>query len=113
MSIIIFSVKFWTVLWAVSHWLDNHLIDAINPGWFFSVEDAFTQNNFVVKMVINFVVAGMFVVIPLFWSGLLTWAVHRVGNNLTSLSKESGGTLSSAGSSGGKIATGGVKKGIK
>ena len=113
MSIIIFSVKFWTVLWAVSHWLDNHLIDAINPGWFFSVEDAFTQNNFVVKMVINFVVAGLFVVIPLFWSGLLTWAGHRVGNNLTSLSKESGGTLSSAGSSGGKAVTTGVKKGIK
>ena len=114
MSIIIFSVKFWTVLWAVSHWLDNHLIDAINPGWFFSVEDAFTQNNFVVKMVINFVVAGMFVVIPLFWSGLLTWAGHRVGDAMSKSVDNMGKGSESAGSKGGGLAaSAAVKAGRK
>ena len=92
--------------------LTHHLIDAINPGWFFSVEDAFTQNNFVVKMVINFVVAGLFVVIPLFWSGLLGWAGHRVGNEMNNAANEMRGSAKSAGSKGGSAAGGAVKSTI-
>jgi hypothetical protein len=81
MSIIVFSVKFWTVLWAVAHWLDNHLLAAIQPAWF-QLQDAASQNNLVVTMVVDFVVAGLFVVLPLFWSGVLGWAGYRVGSEM-------------------------------
>jgi type IV secretory system conjugative DNA transfer VirD4/TraG family protein len=82
MSIILFSVKFWTVLWAIAHWLDNHLLQAIQPTWF-NLYDAVSQNNLLVTLVIDFVIAGLFVVVPLFWSGVLGWAGFRVGNEIS------------------------------
>ncbi|MFK5950162.1 MAG: conjugal transfer protein TraG N-terminal domain-containing protein [Methylococcales bacterium] len=99
MSIIIFSVKFWTVLWAVSHWLDNNLMDAIKPTWY---RLDLTQNNLVVEFIVDFVIAGLFVVTPLFWSGLLTWAGHRIGNQITGTVDKSVKPTMSAGASGGK-----------
>jgi len=113
MSIIIFSVKFWTVLWAIAHWLDNHLIDALQPGWFFSIQDAFTQNNYVVRMVINFVVAGLFVAMPLFWSGLLTWSGQKVGNVVGKSIGDMGQGAENAGSKGGGAGASAVKAGVK
>ena len=114
MSIILFSVKFWTVLWAVAHWLDNNLKTAITPSWWqlISNHDNLQQNNMLVEMVLDFVIGGLFVVVPLFWSGVLTWAGHRVDSALTSIAKEFGGTAHSAGSKAGKASTGSVKKGI-
>jgi type IV secretory system conjugative DNA transfer VirD4/TraG family protein len=82
MSIILFSVKFWTVLWAIAHWLDNHLLKAIQPTWF-NLYDVVSQNNLLVTLVIDFVIAGLFVVVPLFWSGVLGWAGFRVGNEIS------------------------------
>jgi TraG-like protein, N-terminal region len=97
MSIIVFSVKFWTVLWAVANWLDNNLIAALSPNWW----QMTLQNNLVVELVINFVTAGMFVVVPLFWSGLLGWAGFRVGSELSKFANETRSTPGSAGSKGG------------
>jgi type IV secretory system conjugative DNA transfer VirD4/TraG family protein len=109
MSIIVFSVKFWTVLWAVAHWLDNHLMESIKPSWF-QLYDAVSQNNYVVTMVINFVIAGLFVVMPLFWSGLLTWAGHKVGNAINDTSKGMRESASSAGERGGNTVIDKAKK---
>jgi hypothetical protein len=110
MSIIIFSVKFWTVLWAVSHWLDNNLMDAIKPSWY---RLDLTQNNLVVEFIVDFVIAGLFVVMPLFWSGLLTWAGHRVGNEMASATKEMRDGAGSAGTKGGSMASSAASVGIK
>lgn len=110
MTIIIFSVKFWTVLWAVSHWLDNNLMDAIKPTWY---RLDLTQNNLVVEFIVDFVIAGLFVVTPLFWSGLLTWAGHRVGNEMASATKEMRGGARSAGTKGGSAASNAASVGVK
>ncbi len=112
MSIIIFSVKFWTVLWAVAHWLDNNLLDALTPGYFPDI-GAWAENDTVVKMVINFVTAALFVVVPVFWSGLLTWAGHKVGNAMTQSMDDMGKGAGAAGSKGGGIAKGAGKAAIK
>ncbi len=113
MTIIIFSVKFWTVLWAVAHWLDNNLLDALMPGMLLSATDALTQNNIVVKMVINFVTGALFVVIPVFWSGLLTWAGHKVGNAMSQSMDNMGKSSGSAGSGGGSATAGAAKSAVK
>ena len=30
-SVAYFGIKFWTALWAVAYWVDNHMIDAMTP----------------------------------------------------------------------------------
>ncbi|MBS3954330.1 MAG: conjugal transfer protein TraG N-terminal domain-containing protein [Methylomicrobium sp.] len=103
MSILVFSVKFWTVLWAVAHWLDTHLVNAIQPAWF-QLQDAVSQNNLVVAMVVDFVIAGLFVILPLFWSGVLGWAGHRVGSEMLNSVNKIRDTSASAGIKGGAAA---------
>ncbi|MGY6275088.1 conjugal transfer protein TraG N-terminal domain-containing protein [Methylomonas sp. MgM2] len=102
MSIVVFSVKFWTVLWAVAHWLDNHLLTAIQPAWF-QLQDAASQNNLIVSMVVDFVTAGMFVVVPLFWSGVLGWAGYRVGSEMMSSVHRMRDNAGAAGMAGGAV----------
>lgn len=109
MSIIVFSVKFWTVLWAIANWLDNNLIEAIKPSWY----NLQLTNNMLVEMIIDFVIGGMFVVMPLFWSGLLTWAGFTIGNQMTGAFDKTIKPAGSAGSKGGQTATNASTKGLK
>lgn len=106
MSIIVFSVKFWTVLWAMANWLDNNLIDAIKPSW----HQLSLQNNMLVEMIIDFVIGGLFVVMPLFWSGLLTWAGFKVGSEINKAGGELRGGAESAGKQGGNTAKSTITK---
>ena len=106
MSIIVFSIKFWTVLWAIAHWLDNNLITALDPGWYeLTVNAAFNgalQNNMVVKQVIDFITSSLFVAMPLFWTGLLGWAGFEVGRQITAFHDEMNKPSGEAGAKGGK-----------
>lgn len=111
MSVAIFSVKFWTVLWAVAHWLDNHLIAALKPDWVQLLETA--QNNLVAEMVINFVTGGLFIGLPLLWSGLLGWAGFRVGSELSGFTGQNFSQAKDAGASGAKQVTGYANKLVK
>jgi hypothetical protein len=113
MSIVVFSVKFWTVLWAVAHWLDNNMIEALDPGWFELFKNAISQggqNNLVIDFVIGFVTGGLFVVAPLFWSGVLTWAGFKVGEQITNATKGMSDNAKSAGGKGGKAGLDAGKK---
>ncbi|WP_404360467.1 conjugal transfer protein TraG N-terminal domain-containing protein [Methylotuvimicrobium sp. KM1] len=107
MSIIVFSVKFWTVLWAIANWLDNNLIEAIKPSWY---NLQLMTNNLLVEMIIDFVIGGLFVVMPLFWSGLLTWAGFRVGSEINKASGELRGSPEDAGKKGGNAAKSTITK---
>ncbi|MEQ1636827.1 MAG: conjugal transfer protein TraG N-terminal domain-containing protein [Methylococcales bacterium] len=108
MSVVIFSVKFWTVLWAIAHWLDNHLIEALEPSWY-QMEIA---NNLVPEMMINFVTGLLFVALPIFWSGLLGWAGFAVGSAVNNLVDNGFTQAKTTGESGTKKITGIAKKGI-
>jgi len=106
MSIIVFSIKFWTVLWAIAHWLDNNLITALDPGWYeLTVNAAFNgalQNNMVVKQVIDFITSSLFVAMPLFWTGLLGWAGYKIGSEISRFSTDLNSPSGDAGAKGGK-----------
>ena len=99
MSVTLFSVKFWSVLWAIAHWLDNHLITALEPESWYQLDVA---NNLVPEMMINFVTGSLFIGLPLVWSGVVGWAGFRVGSELSGFTGQSISQAKDVGASGSK-----------
>jgi TraG-like protein, N-terminal region len=97
LSIILFAIKFWTVLWAIAHWLDDHLLTALQPdSWYRFYTGSVTPE------VIDFTTGIMFVALPIFWFGLLGWAGTRVGGEISSAVGQMREPNASAGSKGGQ-----------
>ncbi|MCH9698268.1 MAG: conjugal transfer protein TraG N-terminal domain-containing protein, partial [Gammaproteobacteria bacterium] len=100
MSIVFFAVRFWTVLWAIGHWLDNHLLDALTPQWYWFD----TPDTLIADEIIGFVIAMLYIVLPLFWLGALSWVGFRVGSAMNATVDNMRSPASSAGASGGNLA---------
>ena len=97
MSIVFFAVRFWTVLWAIGHWLDNHLLDALTPNWYWFD----TPDTLIADEIIGFVIAMLYIVLPLFWLAALSWVGFRVGSAFTTSAGRMRETAESAGQKGG------------
>jgi len=97
MSIVIFSIKFWTVLWAISHWLDNNLLTSLQPSTWYQMFGNITLS----EMVINFITATMYIAMPMFWSGVVGWAGHKVGGEMSAATEAARAPSASAGEKGG------------
>ena len=85
----LFFVDFWFQL---ARWLDSTILDALY-GWGFGAGRPHTNfdpliglNNAYDDMLLNFVMASMFIVLPTFWVSALTWAGVRAGGLLQGLS---------------------------
>lgn len=114
LSIILFSVKFWTVLWAITHWLDNHLLVALQPGAWYQFHQLVNGNiTSIPETMINFVTGLMFVGLPIVWSGMLSWAGVRVGNEISEFSKDNFGQANATGASGVSVARDTIVRGLK
>jgi hypothetical protein len=100
MSIVFFAVRFWTVLWAIAHWLDNNLLEALSPGWF----NFDKPSGLVADDIIGFVTAMLYIVMPLFWLGALSWVGFRVGSAISDVSKPLNQQAGNAGQAGGNAA---------
>lgn len=79
----LFFVDFWFQL---ARWLDSTILDALY-GWGFGWNRPYSNfnalmglNNAFGDMLLNFVMATMFIVLPSFWIGALAWAGVRAGN---------------------------------
>lgn len=90
----IFTVKFWAVMWYVARWLDAHLIDAMYPGLTGSaLMQEITQSvssgqpQLYKRMILNTLLAMMFIALPLIWSSMMAWAGYRLGFENYSINK--------------------------
>ncbi|GAD20420.1 conjugal transfer protein TraG N-terminal domain-containing protein [Acidovorax sp. MR-S7] len=97
----LFFVDFWFQL---ARWIDSTILDALY-GWGFgwnrphaNFDPLVGLNNAFGDLLLNFVMGTMFIVLPTFWIGALTWAGIRAGTIANSFSA---GTRD-AGSAGGK-----------
>jgi hypothetical protein len=106
MAVVIFAVKFWTFLWAVAYWLDNNLIEAVQPGWLavFVANDTTLSDD-----IIEFVVMGMYIGLPMVWTSLVTWAGVQMSGGFDGFTRRSTGTAQSAGGRGGQMAEKGAR----
>lgn len=98
----LFFVDFWFQL---ARWLDSTILDALY-GWGWGWNRPHSNfdlliglNNTFGDMILNFVTAMMFLVLPAFWITALTWAGIRAGTIANSFSEGSKGA-SNAGSKG-------------
>ncbi|PMR75286.1 conjugal transfer protein TraG N-terminal domain-containing protein [Billgrantia endophytica] len=82
----LFFVDFWFQL---ARWIDSTILDALY-GWH-SPHSNFNPlmglNNAFGDMLLNFVMATMFILLPTFWVGTLAWAGLRTGGVLQGLSE--------------------------
>ena len=96
-AIAIFSIKFWTVLWAIAGWVDGTLIQAMFPernallqslvinatGLFGFLGSAGGAQDFMVKrLILDLVMASMYVVLPVLWSSMVGWVGYRAMSDL-------------------------------
>ncbi|GAB3320135.1 MULTISPECIES: conjugal transfer protein TraG N-terminal domain-containing protein [Gammaproteobacteria] len=107
----LFFVDFWFQL---ARWVDSTILNALY-GWqspHVNFNPLFGLNNAFGDMLLNFVMAMMFIVLPGFWVIALSWAGIRVGNVLGGLTLATG-DAKSAGGSGAGIAMKAATKGAK
>ncbi|TCL02169.1 conjugal transfer protein TraG N-terminal domain-containing protein [Sodalis ligni] len=88
----LYFVEFWFQL---ARWLDSTILDALY-GWGLGADRPQTNfdpllglNNAFGDMLLNFVMATMFLVLPTFWVTALGWAGVRAGNMLQGLTNGS------------------------
>jgi hypothetical protein len=81
--------EFWFQL---ARWIDSTILDALY-GWGWGWNRPHTNfdplvglNNTFGDMLLNFVMATMFLILPTFWVAALAWAGIRAGNVLQGLS---------------------------
>jgi hypothetical protein len=77
----LFFVDFW---WQLARWIDTTILDALY-GWnspHSNFNPLFGLNNAFGDMLLNFVMATMFIILPTFWMMALAWAGVRTGNVL-------------------------------
>lgn len=97
----LFFVEFWFQL---ARWIDSTILDALyGVGWGWNrpvtnFDPLMGLNNAFGDMILNFVMAAMFLVLPAFWITALAWTGVRVGNMVQGLAN---GTRD-AGQAGGK-----------
>lgn len=105
----LFFVDFWFQL---ARWIDSTILDALY-GWGFGYNRPHTNFNPLIglsnafgDMLLNYVMATMFLVLPTFWVMALAWAGIRTGNVLQGLTAGTAGARLAGGQGAGAV-TGG------
>lgn len=79
----IFTVKFWSVLWYLAMWVDQNLIQSMYPDANVLVEAITNPGEHDVKrLILNMMSTGLYLGLPLLWSGMMTWAGATLGRTI-------------------------------
>ncbi|MFU5531841.1 conjugal transfer protein TraG N-terminal domain-containing protein [Pseudomonas aeruginosa] len=114
-SVVQFALFFTEFWFQLARWIDSTILDALY-GWGWGWNRPHTNfdplvglNNTFGDMLLNFVMATMFLILPTFWVAALAWAGIRAGNVLQGLST---GTrdVGQAGGRGGGLMIGAAKQ---
>ncbi|HCF7587183.1 TPA: conjugal transfer protein TraG N-terminal domain-containing protein [Pseudomonas aeruginosa] len=91
-SVVQFALFFTEFWFQLARWIDSTILDALYGwGWGWSrphtnFDPLVGLNNTFGDMLLNFVMATMFLILPTFWVAALAWAGIRAGNVLQGLS---------------------------
>lgn len=110
----IFTVKFWSVLWYLAHWVDQNLIHAMYPD-----VNVFLQifanpgEHDAKRMLLNMITTSLYLGLPLLWSGMMAWVGVHVGRTLEVATSTLRTPAQDAGRQGGAIGRAALSKGFR
>ena len=133
-AIAIFSVKFWTVLWAIAGWVDENLITAMFPErrallesfllssaeWIASAGAAIggmsgggfgAMDHVTKRVILDLVMASMYVALPALWTAMVGWAGYKI-LTIAQVGSDAGASTERSGGTAAKMATGAATKGV-
>lgn len=115
-SVVQFSLFFVDFWFQLARWVDSTILDALY-GWGWGYNRPHTNfdpliglNNAFGDMLLNFVMAAMFIVLPTFWVMALAWAGIRAGNVLQGLAGATGDAKAAGGKGAGIALSAASKK---
>ena len=99
-ALAIFTVKFWAAMWAVAKFVDERLVVAMYGDTSMLVREYFTNglDGGAKRGILNVLTLGLFIALPMVWSGMMAWIGFQVGAGLNSAiqSAHSGGAAAGA-----------------
>ena len=110
----IFTVKFWSVLWYLTMWVDLNLIQSMYPD-----VNVFLQlfanpgEHDVKRMLLNMITTSLYLGLPLLWSGMMAWAGVKVGRSIEIPTSTLRNPAQDAGRHGGSIGKAALSKGAR
>lgn len=93
----VFALKFMGFIWALAYWLDTRLIDSMRSAGMITGVAFFDVR----KDVIDFVTGASYLVLPVVWLTILTWAGMKIGGELAQSANSLGKNAGGAGARGG------------
>lgn len=103
LSFVQFALFFLTFWWELARWLDSWLIEIIYSENGASHFNLYGLQNTSDDLIVNIVMGTMFVVLPVFWLGALTWAGVRVGGAVAGVVSAGSGDVKGAGGQVGRM----------
>lgn len=111
LSVVQFAMFFIDFWFQLARWIDSTILDALY-GWGFGWNRPHTNfdpliglNNTFGDMLLNFVMATMFVVLPSFWLAGLSWVGIRAGYALQGMSEGTKGATQAGGKGAGVVSS--------
>ncbi len=83
LSFVQFALFFLTFWWELARWLDNWLMQMMYDSDTHSYFNLWGLQNTSDDLIVNIIMGVMFLVLPAFWLGALTWSGVRIGAVVT------------------------------
>lgn len=99
-ALAIFTVKFWSVLWFITTWLDENLLKSMHPVSSELLEFFTTADSTSTRIVISLLVVALYIGLPVLWSLMLGWAGINIGHALNNAKGALASPLQAAGVAG-------------
>ena len=108
-SIVMFSVIFCSYIWHLVHWVDSSLIPALFPStdMMMGLQEVLSSTGsgsgfFTNALLINMVIGTAYIVLPLFWMTMMTWAGFKAGSTISGALSPMSAPAKAAGSKAGR-----------
>ena len=99
-ALAIFTVKFWAAMWTVARFIDERLVAAMYGDNTILLREYVTNglDGGAKRVILNVLTLGLFIALPMVWSGMMAWIGFKVGMAVEGALKSAQQSGASAGS---------------